>query len=121
LGEGADFFAESLGLRNRHQLHRVLMADGLPCLEDLAGWIRLLGWVVDAETAGIALSRGALRAGKNTSSWYSTVQRLTGRTWGEVRDLGSAWVLLQFAAAVVHPNATGNGTNGGTRILAEGA
>lgn len=111
----ANRFARSLGFRDRHQLGRVLKADGLNlCLEDLAAWIRLLGWVVDAETSGLALSRGALHAGKDPGSSYRTVKRLTGRTWGEVRALGSAWVLVQFCIALEHPKgsaeeSTGNG------------
>jgi hypothetical protein len=95
----AHLFARTMGFRNRDQLRRVLAADGLPCLEDLASWIRLLGWVVDAETLGVALSRGALHSGKDPRSWYRTVQRLTGRPWGEVRALGSGWVLLQMSEA----------------------
>jgi hypothetical protein len=95
----APVFARSTGFRNRDQLRRVLAADGLPCLEDVASWIRMLGWVVDAETQGIALSRGALHSGKDPRSWYGTVRRLTGRPWGEVRALGSAWVLLQMYEA----------------------
>jgi hypothetical protein len=95
----AHLFARSMGFRNRDQLRRALAADGLPCLEDLASWIRLLGWVVDAETLGMALSRGALHSGKDPRSWYRTVHRLTGRPWGEVRALGSGWVLLQMSEA----------------------
>lgn len=85
----ADLFAHSVGLRNRDQLRRVLAADSLPCLEDLAEWIRLLGWVLDAESSGLALSRGALSAGENPCSRYRTVKRLTGKNWGDVRLLGS--------------------------------
>lgn len=96
----ANSFARSNGFRNRDHLRRTLSTDGLPCLEDLAGWIRLLGWVIDAETSGLALSREALRAGKNPCSYYRTVKRLTGRAWGEVRVLGSGWLLLQFSAAI---------------------
>jgi hypothetical protein len=92
----ANQFARSVGLRNRDQLRRVLRSDGLPCFEDLAGWIRVLGWVIEAETAGLALSRRALQEGRDPCSCFRTVKRLTGRVWSEVRVLGSTWVLLRF-------------------------
>lgn len=94
----ADLFSRSVGLRNRDQLRRILWADGLPCLEDLAGWIRVLGWVLDAESAGLAVSRSALNLGEYPCSRYRTVKRLTGKNWGEVRLLGADWVLVQFSA-----------------------
>jgi hypothetical protein len=99
IGE-SNAFARSVGLRNRDQLRRVLAADGLPCLEDLAGWIRVLGWLVDLETSGVSLSRGALCLGQDPKSRYRTVKRLTGRAWGEVRLLGTEWLLLQFAGEI---------------------
>jgi hypothetical protein len=99
----AHAFARSVGLRNRDQLRRALAADGLPCLEDLAGWIRVFGWILEAEGSGISLSRGALTLGEDPKSRYRTVKRLTGRAWGEVRLLGSDWLLLQFADVVGRP------------------
>jgi hypothetical protein len=99
----AEGFACSIGLRNRDQLRRSLAADGLPCLEDLAGWIRVLGWVIDAEQGRVSLSASALRAGKDPRSWYRTVQRLTGKTWGHIRVRGSAWVLAEMMTAIVRP------------------
>lgn len=105
----ADTFARSMGLRNRDQLRRVLDADGLPCLEDLAAWIRVLGWVVDAETQGVTLSCHALRSGKDPGSCYRTAKRLTGKTWGEIRMLGADWVLIQFARVVAPPDPAKHG------------
>lgn len=96
----ADAFAWAMGLRNRDQLRRILAADGLPCLEDLAGWIRILGWATEAEAGTLKLGRSALNARKDPRSYYRTVKRLTGRRWGEILVLGSTWVLLQFAARV---------------------
>src|SRR5437667_10173193 len=37
-----------VGLRDRHQLARGLRRDGLPPLEQLAGWARVLYWVREA-------------------------------------------------------------------------
>jgi hypothetical protein len=96
----ANGFARSLAFRNRDQLRRVLAADRLPCLEDLAGWIRVCGWLLDAEDSGLALSKGALEAGKDPGSCYRTVRRLTGKSWGEIRRLGSGWLLLEFDRAL---------------------
>jgi hypothetical protein len=96
----ANLFARALGLRNRDQLRRILVADGLLSLQDLAGWVRLLGWTLDAEKHGIGLSRSALEAGKDPRSGYRTVKRLTGKSWTEVRALGSDAVLLMFAQAM---------------------
>ena len=96
--EAANTFAQAVGLRNRYQLRRVLAADGLPCLEDLAGWFRILEWVADAEDCGMALSRRAVQAGQDPATWYRTVKRLTGRTWREVRALGHHWVVGRIAA-----------------------
>jgi hypothetical protein len=96
----AQVFARLAGFRNRDQLRRTLEADGLPSLENLAGWIRVIGWVVDAEDHGLALSRSALRDGKYPVSCYRTVERLTRTTWREVRLRGSVWVLLQFQAEI---------------------
>jgi hypothetical protein len=45
----ADLYSRCVGIRNRRQLRRVRDASGLPSLEDLAGWIQALGWVVKAE------------------------------------------------------------------------
>src|SRR5438132_11479275 len=39
-----------VGLRDRHQLARGLRRDGLPPLEQLAGWARVLYWVLEAES-----------------------------------------------------------------------
>lgn len=96
----ANLFARALGLRNRDQLRRILMADGLPCLEDLAGWVRLLGWALDAEKLGVGLSRSALKVGKDPRSGYRTVKRLTGKSWADVRALGSDGVLIMFLTAI---------------------
>jgi len=96
-----DAFAQSLGFRNRHQLRRSLAASGLPCLEDLAGWIRILIWVEETTSSGRALSRRALEDGKDPSPWFRQVRRLTGKTWREVLFLGRGWVLGCLANMIV--------------------
>ena len=92
----ADVFAAAVGLRNRYQLGRALQREGLPCLEELAGWIRVLTWVIVWENSGMPLSRSALSALRDPSPMFRLVERLTGQTWTQVRARGSDWVLLQL-------------------------
>jgi hypothetical protein len=90
--------ARRLGLRDRHTLDRLLHNEGLPTYKELSGWIRVLGWVLDWERAGVALSSSALRTGKNAGIYARTVQRVTGLTWTQVRTRGSTWVLLELVS-----------------------
>jgi hypothetical protein len=62
--------------------------------------VRLLGWTLDAEKLGVGLSRSALEVGKDPRSSYRTVKRLTGKSWAEVRALGSDAVLLMFLTEI---------------------
>lgn len=95
---GSEFLAASLNCRNRHELRRRLVREGLPTLEVLAAWIRLLLWLSHWEHGNVALSRGALDCGSDYGPRFRTVKRLTGRFWSEVRHLGSAWALLELVA-----------------------
>jgi hypothetical protein len=92
----ADLFAVSVGIRNRYQLGRILHREGLPCLEELAAWIRLLNWVTAWEASGVPLSRSALSSLRDPSPMFRLVERLTGQTWTQVRSRGSEWVFLQL-------------------------
>lgn len=93
---GADTLAHSLGFRNRHQLRRQLEREGLPTLEVLCRWIRVLLWVEEWERAGVALSRGALRSADDPAPRYRCDSGTTGHDWSQVRSFGSAWVALQL-------------------------
>jgi hypothetical protein len=73
-----------------------MLREGLPRLERLAGWIRVLGWVLAAELSDQALSQRELSNGRDPAIAYRTVKRVTGLPWGTVRRLGAAWVLLQL-------------------------
>jgi hypothetical protein len=92
----ASQLALAVGLRNRFQLSRLLEREGLPCLEDLAGWIRVMLWVSDWESRGVSLSQSALGAIRDPAACYRTVERVTGHRWNRVRSLGSTWVLLEL-------------------------
>jgi hypothetical protein len=86
--------AYAIGLRNRFQLSRLLDREGLPCLEDLAGWVRVMLWVLEWESTGVSLSQSALGAVRDPAACYRTVERVTGIGWNRVRTFGSSWVLL---------------------------
>jgi hypothetical protein len=87
-------FAVCVGMRNRFQLARVLEHEGLPVLEELAGWIRVLLWLGDWEATGTSLSRAALQEVRDPAVCYRTVERVTGLAWSQVRARGFNWVLL---------------------------
>ena len=101
--EGADSLAHSVGLANRHQLKRQLGREGLPSLESLCGWLRVLIWLMEWERTGIALSRSALREDRDPAIRFRCVKRTTGYTWGQVQSLGSLWVLLQLMERCQRP------------------
>ncbi len=90
----AHAIALAVGLKNRFQLSRLLDREGLPCLEDLGGWIRVMLWVLEWENSRRSLSESALRSVRDPATCYRTVERVTGLGWNRVRALGSTWVLL---------------------------
>jgi hypothetical protein len=92
----ADRFARRMGARNRHQMAYYLRRDGLPPLERLSAWIRVMCWVVEYETSGTTICEWSLHRGQDPAGWYRLVQRLTGYPWTTVRTLGLAWVLEEF-------------------------
>lgn len=85
-----------VGLRDRFQLARVLRADGLPPLEQLTGWIRVLYWVLQAEATGASLLELMQREGLDPATGYRLVRRVTGLRWSEVRRQGTSMVLLKL-------------------------
>jgi hypothetical protein len=93
----AAMFAASVGMRNRFQLARLLRRVGLPSLEVLAGWIKVLTWVVEWETGEIALCRTALEAARDPAVCYRRVEAVTGLPWSRLRHLGSGWVVMRMA------------------------
>jgi hypothetical protein len=99
-------FAIALGMKNRFQLARHLEREGMPCLEDLAGWIRVLIWTVEWESSRQSLSRSALSAIQDPAPCYRTVERITGLGWMRIRRLGSTWVLLALIERCQPPNIT---------------
>jgi len=93
---GAELFARKLGYRNRHQLARALEREGLPALESLARWVRVLLWVRAWEHSRLALSRSALDEGADYSVRFRVVRQVTGQHWTRVREEGAAWVAMRL-------------------------
>lgn len=92
----ADRVVHALGLRNRFELARLLMREGLPSLHRMAQWATMLSWVTAAERDRVSLCCLALRAGRYPGACYRQVREVTGLCWEEVRARGSAWVERRF-------------------------
>lgn len=90
-----------LGLRDRHALRRLLRDEGLPSYSQLAGWIRVVIWVVRYEERGVSLSEQALTMGCEPRSYYRTVRSVTGCTWREIRSRGSTWMACELEEHLV--------------------
>lgn len=87
----AQALCERLGLRSRFQLNRLLHREGLPPYEELAGWVCVFHWLLQADAGG---GRGALRslagqAHMEAASCYRLVRRVTGRCWKNLRRIGT--------------------------------
>jgi hypothetical protein len=95
---------------SRYRVARMLRREGLPQVEELAAWVRLLRWLILWQSDAGSLSRMALDAGLETSVCCRTIRRLTGATWTEARERGSDWALIllvercrSLATAVTRP------------------
>jgi len=95
---GADAFARSVDIPNRFQLTRLLSREGLPTLERLAAWVRLMGWSLEWEVRGRSLCDQALKPGRSPAGYYRTVEDLAGLTWRVVRSQCIDGVFLRFCA-----------------------
>lgn len=88
--------AAMVGMRSRYQLARALRREGLPPLEELAGWARVLYWMDEAERSGTSLRRLVNGADLDVTTAYRLVRRLTGFRWSELKRVGLAAILQQF-------------------------
>lgn len=93
---GADLLARRLGLRTRHRLARMLARDGLPPLQELRSWIRLVAWVLEWEGVRASLFRTAIAQDLDPAACYRVDKKLTRASWTEVRSRGVAWVVLKL-------------------------
>jgi YVTN family beta-propeller protein len=85
-----------VGLRDRYQLARTLRRDGLPPLEQLAGWTRVLYWMLEAEASGASLRQLAKRERVDPAVAYRLVQRVTGLPWSKAHRAGLSVALLRL-------------------------
>jgi len=88
--------ADWVGLRDRYQLARALRRDGLPPLEQLAGWTRVLYWMLEAETSGVSLRQLAQRENVDPAVAYRLVHRVTGVPWSQAQRAGVPLALLRL-------------------------
>lgn len=107
-GPHADEVAAWVGLRDRHQVHRWLRRDGLPPLKRLAGWARVLYWLLEAEASHASLLQLAQRDAIDVATAYRLVVRVTGKRWSELRRAGLDVAVSHFQTALGHigPQAT---------------
>jgi DNA-binding beta-propeller fold protein YncE len=96
LASPAAELAAWVGLRDRHQLARCLRGDGLPPLERLAAWVRVLYWMLEAESSGRSLFHLARRERFDPAMAYRLVHRVTGLSWSQARRAGLASAVSQF-------------------------
>lgn len=93
---GADAFARSLGFRDRHQLAYRLRCEGLPPLQCLAQWMRIMVWLAEHEAEGTSLCGSALRDARDPAYRYRLVKDVLGIEWTVLEKRGLAWLLLEF-------------------------
>jgi YVTN family beta-propeller protein len=113
----AGYVATMTGLRNRHQLARVLRREGLPPLVELAGWARTIYWLLQAEATGASLRQVANRANVPTATAYRLVRRVTGMPWSALQRAGLSAVLLQLQDRCRVPRGRGR-ASGPQRVAA---
>lgn len=89
-----------LGLRTRHQVARALRRAGLPPLEELAGWTRVLYWLLQSEQTGVSLFNLARQASLEPATCYRLVRRLLGQPWSRVRRDGLDAAVQRFRNAI---------------------
>jgi hypothetical protein len=100
----ADLFASAIGARSRHRVAYLLHRDGLPSLEPLAAWIRVVFWMVECDVTGWTLCRSSLEESRDPAYCYRLVKHLTGKTWSQVRQLGVVWLVEEFLQACRKPS-----------------
>lgn len=88
--------ATQVGFANRHQLARCLTRDGLPPVQELAGWVSVIAWIFAWESRGTSLFRSAIESHREPATCYRTVKRITGVSWRVARQRGLPWILLKF-------------------------
>src|SRR5687768_5432340 len=96
----ADPVPTYLGLRTRHQVARALRRAGLPPLEELAGWTRVLYWLLQSEQTGASMFTHARQASLEPATCYRLVRRLTGQPWSRIRRDGLDAAVRRFRDSI---------------------
>jgi hypothetical protein len=93
-----DALAMRIHLHSRHQLARVLRREGLPQIEELGAWIKVLRLLLDWEQTHRSLYTMALGASLYPPTCYRLVKRVTGKTWRQACDDGFGVMLVRFVS-----------------------
>ncbi len=96
--ECPDSVATDLHLRDRHHLARVLKREGLPQIEELSAWIKVLRLLEDWEVTHRSLYSMAIDATFYPPTCYRMVKRITGKTWRQACDDGFGIMLVRFVS-----------------------
>lgn len=104
-GVPAAAIAHRLGFRSRFQLVRALQRDGVTSLRALTGWIRLLRRHAEVTGARRTACARCLHDGEDPAVFYRLVRRLTGRRWGEWRELTQSTAVRVFVGACIASSA----------------
>ena len=91
-----DSFAMRVHLRSRHQLARVLRREGLPQIEELCAWIKVLALLLDHERTHRSLYTISMNASLYPPTCYRLVKRVTSKTWRQACDDGFGIMLVRF-------------------------
>lgn len=89
----ASHFAVRCGYRNRDQLRHALERAGLPGIEVLGQWSRILAWTRESQTSGLSLCHLTTQRGEDVSAAYRLVHDLTWHPWSQVRANGLEWLM----------------------------
>ena len=109
--------AQALGLRNRFELGRMLVREGLPTLHCMTKWLTVLSWVETAERERVSLCKIAFRVGRYPGTCYRMVKEVTGQSWQEVRARGSGWVEQAFLRELRNRASDAGSPRDGTSLL----
>lgn len=90
--ETAEDYARSIGLANRHALARSLRRLELPAWNTLTGWFIVYECCLEAERRKISIAEYSLQNGRNPSTVYRRIHRVTGRQWHELHTGGRPWM-----------------------------
>ncbi len=80
--------ARVIGYRNRYQLLRWMAQHGYSRFLEVADWVRLIGWLLEAERSRIPLYRQAWASQMEPSVCHRTIRRAAKTTWTLARQQG---------------------------------